>query len=135
MSLLAMTAAVTMAAANPAFDAVAQDDEAFGLKPPAIARRSPAQFPPPRFLPSYPGDGVDQEGLRPDLYPPDEYAPEEGPTDEFGYPEDYVSYPGSEEYWTYDGTGTIPLRYGVQTPDGSYEYDLRSDEITIRRRN
>ena len=126
MSLLAMTAAVTMAAANPAYDAVAQDEEALGLRPPAIARRSPAQFPPPSLVAPYPGDGLESG----DALPLDD-----APMDDFGYPEDYTPYMGNEEYWTYDGSGTIPLRYGVQSPDGSFEYDLGNDEITFRVRN
>jgi hypothetical protein len=124
MTYLALAAAATMSAADPNFDQPQIVGESVTGSPPVVQRwteREPAPYVDARqAAPSLPFGAEDEAPIEEDeaFYPLVETAPTTG-----------------EEYWTFDGTGTIPLRYGVETPEGGYEYDLTRDELTFRLRN
>jgi hypothetical protein len=123
MTLLALTAAATMSSADPTYDL--SRDAAIGV-PIADYSRS--------LRPRRPKTTYE------DYYQPfPNESPAPLPAQEEPYADELFMAPdepaGGGEYWTFDGSGNVPLRYGVETDDGRYEYDLTTDEVTVRIRN
>ncbi|MGV3618282.1 MAG: hypothetical protein ACO1SV_23390 [Fimbriimonas sp.] len=124
MTLLALTAAATMSSSDPAYDL--SRDAAIGAPIADYSRSLRPRRPKSTFEDFYqPFPNEVQETL-----PLQEEQPYED--DFFPEPEEPV---GNGDYWTFDPSGNIPLRYGVETDDGRYEYDLANDEVTLRIRN
>lgn len=123
MTLLALAAAATMSSSDPMYDL--SSDAAIGTPMADYTRSLRPRRPKSTFEDFYqPFPNEAQEAL-----PPREEPYED---DFFPAPDEPV---GTGEYWTFDGSGNIPLRYGVETDDGRYEYDLTNDEVTLRIRN
>ena len=126
MSFLALTAAVSMGLADPQNDL--PQDYAIGTPPAVVA---PVETISERYNPPI----RERSAMRRDRqsWIPVEQWPNEDPAEDDLYYEGEVDVPTDNgEYWTFDGTGTIPLRYGMETDEGRYEYDLARDEITFR---
>lgn len=125
MSFLAFSAALSMSMADPQFDL--PQDYAIGT-PPVV--ETPVDTLSETYNPSFrERSAMRRQGRA--WYPQDELYQDEPVQDDEFY-DDSEAPPENGEYWTFDGTGTIPLRYGVQTDDGRYEYDLSRDEVTFR---
>lgn len=127
MTYLALTAAVSMSMSDPQFD-LPQD---YSLGVPIVESAQPA--PTDTYYDATPRNQSlslrrRQQALQNQAWP---WQPEEPIQDDQEYYDD-GPIPDNGEYWTFDGSGTIPLRYGLQTDDGRYEYDLSRDEITFR---
>lgn len=125
MSFLALTAAVSMSLANPQNDL--PQDYAIGT-PPVV--EAPVETLSETYNPTF-RERAAMRRQRQAWYPAEAWPAEEPAEDEF-YSDELQVPMDNGEYWTFDGSGTIPLRYGMETEDGRYEYDLSRDEITFR---
>lgn len=124
MTYLALTAAVSMSISDPQFDL--PQDYAIGTP---LATEAPA--PTDTYYDASPRNPSLAMRRRERAFQDSWQTSNEAlPEDEWNYDDEPV--PENGEYWTFDGSGTVPLRYGVQTDEGRYEYDLSRDEITFR---
>jgi hypothetical protein len=126
MSFLALTAAVSMSLADPQNDL--PQDYAIGTPPPiAVPEETLSETYNPPFR-----ERSAMRRQQPAWFPVEQWPTEEMVDNEPSYDEGFDVPMDNGEYWTFDGSGTIPLRYGMETDEGRYEYDLERDEITFR---